>query len=441
MQKDIKDETYTDKSAGKNGSVQNGADKDTKPFSSSKNVQLLLLIEALKDTNPQNPKNVPELTKEIGKRWQELFPAEPMSALSSSSIGRHIRDMNATGIYDIVTSKNMQQGYYNNKFLFTAAEFALIAQALYRTTSISVEETNAILEKLINQTDDVGEVYSQVVDQQMLMKNRAPKRKTSRKTLPIIGLIIRAIAEGRQLAFYYYNRDEKYKKRVELVRDEDEQKAIKFVVSPYFLVWEADECYLICYKEGSKPFLSHFKISLMEENNIRILGKEATSIGQMQEFERYRVVSTCVPQKQRIVRDKGKLTIDYRHVFYKTDFREDLAQFALDRYMRENPYMIHDEQEVVAVQLCFKENFLGSVLDRFNLDAGKIKANPNGLYTDKGEPMYSALITVQPNDGFYRWLMAHANQVVVAEPSFVRQEVKKRLQEALNVMMDYENKD
>ena len=77
MQKGIKEEPYTDKSTGKNGSVQNGADKEAKPFSSSKNVQLLLLIEALKDTNPQNPKNVPELTKEIGKRWQELFPAEP----------------------------------------------------------------------------------------------------------------------------------------------------------------------------------------------------------------------------------------------------------------------------------------------------------------------------------------------------------------------------
>lgn len=423
--------------------VQNRAEKEKKPFSSSKNVQLLLLIEALKDTNPQNPKNIPELTKEIGKRWQELFPAEPMSALSSSSIGRHIRDMNATGIYDIVTSKNMQQGYYNNKFLFTAAEFALIAQALYRTTSISVKETNAILEKLINQTDDVGEVYSQVVDQQMLMKNRAPKRKTSRNTLPIIGLIIRAIAEGRQLAFYYYNRDEKYKKRVELVRDENEQEAIKFVVSPYFLIWEADECYLICYKEGSKPFLSHFKISLMEEKNIRILGQEATSIGNMNEFIRYSMPRTFVPpkNKQHIAMEKGKLTIKDGAVHYKKNYSDELAEFALDRYMRENPYMIHDEQEVVAVQLCFKENFLGSVLDRFNLDAGKIKANPNGLYTDKGEPMYSALITVQPNDGFYRWLMANANQVVVTEPAFIRQEAKRRLQEALRAIEDYENKD
>ena len=421
--------------------VQNRAEKEKKPFSSSKNVQLLLLIEALKDTNPQNPKNIPELTKEIERHWKELFPDEPMSALSASSIGRHIRDMNATGLYDIVTSKKMQQGYYNNKFLFTAAEFALIAQALYRTTSISVEETNTILEKLINQTDDVGEAYSQVVDQQMLMKNRAPKRKTSRKTLPIIGLVIRAIAEGRQLAFYYYNRDEKYKKRVELLRDEDEQKAIKFVVSPYFLVWEADECYLICYQEGSRPFLSHFKISLMEENNIRILGQEATSIGQMQEFQRYHLVSTTGIIKQQITKEKGKLSIIRRRVHYKTDFRNDLAQFALDRYMRENPYMIHDEQEVVAVQLCFKEGFLGKVLERFNLNSRKIQANPNGLYTDKGEAMYSAVITVQPNDGFYSWLMAHANQVLVAQPSFIRQEVKKRLQEALTAMVDYENKD
>jgi hypothetical protein len=37
--------------------------------------------------------------------------------------------------------------------------------------------------------------------------------------------------------------------------------------------------------------------------------------------------------------------------------------------------------------------------------------------------------------------MAHANQVVVAEPSFIRQVAKRRLQEALKVIENYENKD
>ena len=93
-------------------------------FYSEKVIQLLLLIDALKHSSHENTKKVVELQENLEGAWQELFSGVPMSPLSASTIGRHISDMNATGLYDIRTCKNMRDGYYSNRVLFDAGEFS-----------------------------------------------------------------------------------------------------------------------------------------------------------------------------------------------------------------------------------------------------------------------------------------------------------------------------
>ena len=44
---------------------------------------------------------------------------------------------------------------------------------------------------------------------------------------------------------------------------------------------------------------------------------------------------------------------------------------------------------------------------------------------------------MQPNEGFYNWLMGHANDVMVAEPVEIQQEVERRLQKALKAIKEY----
>ncbi|SFT78247.1 WYL domain-containing protein [Selenomonas sp. GACV-9] len=404
---------------------------------SEKNIQFLLLIEALKNTNRMNTKTAGELAEYIAEEWEALYPDEPMKPISPSTIGRHVKDMNATGLYNIVTSNNMRNGYYNDKFLFDAAEFVIIAQALYRSTTLSVAETKDILNKLLNQTDDVGEGYFDVIHHQLYKTNRAPKRKISGRSLPVIEKIIKAIGSKKQISFSYYNWSDKDRQRPGLMEDDESNKIKNFMVSPYFVVWESDECYLIGHMENEggaeeDKYLSHFKVSQIGEN-IRITNRECTSITCMKEFERYHLMTTIYPSVTGIRKKNGKMEIGGKRSAH------ELAAFALDRYMRENPYMIHDNQDVIGVQLIFKNGFIGELLTRFNLDSKRIKAYPIGRFAAEGEELYSAQITVQPNEGFYTWLMGHANDVMVSEPVEIRQEVERRLQKALKAIKEYDD--
>ncbi len=410
---------------------------------SEKNRQFLLLIEALKNTNRKYPKTAEALAKEIKEEWEALFPDESMEPISTSTIGRHIKDMKATRYYHIEAGRD---GYYNDKFTFNIAEFAIIAQALYRSTTLSVGETKEILNKLLDQTDGIFDEYSKIIHNQLYRTNRAPKRKKNGKALPIIETIITAIETERQISFSYYNWTDKDESRPGLMQEEDSEETKVFTVSPYFIVWESDECYLIGYLEktiengresvgNTEKYLSHFKVAQIA-NNIRITTKKCASLDCMKEFPRYQQRRTVWPSIMAAKRNKGKTEIGFVPAP-----RSPLSEFALDRYMRENPYMIHDSQDVIGVQLIFKEEFLDKLLNRFNFDSKSIKAYSTGQYSSKGEELYSALITVQPNEGFYTWLMANVNDVLVAEPAEIRQEVKRRLKEALDQIDGYENRD
>jgi hypothetical protein len=55
-----------------------------------------------------------------------------------------------------------------------------------------------------------------------------------------------------------------------------------------------------------------------------------------------------------------------------------------------------------------------------------------------GETALNAYVTVQENEGLYKWLMLQGDNVIVVEPASVRAELKKRMQTALNTIIDYE---
>ena len=55
-------------------------------------IKFLLLIDALKQTNRENPKTSKDLILEVESAWNDIFPDTPTKPLSESTIGRHIRD-------------------------------------------------------------------------------------------------------------------------------------------------------------------------------------------------------------------------------------------------------------------------------------------------------------------------------------------------------------
>ena len=232
----------------------------------------LLIINTLQNTDRDNPKTSRTIIREVEEKLHELFPDDfpkpkPESKLKpetkqskqkqvTSTVSRHIHDMNLLGdLYKIGTYEGNKLGHYNEnegkKFAFTPAEFALIAIALYRTPSVSTEETKTLLKKFETHMGITGNVFNMAIVRDQIKKWQGVRRKTHREILPVISKLLQAIIEEKQISFNLYERSLKYAdEKVSLqkrnkTRKKYEDIVITYRVSPYFLAWESDECYLI----------------------------------------------------------------------------------------------------------------------------------------------------------------------------------------------------
>ena len=125
------------------------------------------------------------------------------------------------------------------------------------------------------------------------------RRKTARRILPTITELLKAIIEDKKITFNLYERsfkstDEKVplQKRIK-TRKQNEEIVITYKVSPYFLAWENDECYLIGHYPKNDSFagqqLTHFKISLIE--NLKILDEDNEPLRRIDFYARYAMES------------------------------------------------------------------------------------------------------------------------------------------------------
>ena len=402
-------------------------------------VKDLLIIDALQNTDRENPKTAREIIKEVDEKLYELFPddfpkpeAEPTKSVTAT-ISRHVHDMNLLKeLYKIETHRDTRLGYYNTaegkNFVFTPAEFALIAIALYRTPSISTEETETLIKKFKSLVGITGDMFSYSIVDKQIKVWQGIRRKTYREILPIISELLKAIIEGKQVSFNLYERSARHKgEKVPLQTRKKQRKSAediveKFRVSPYFLAWENDECYLIAYSnypnydslEGQQ--LTHFKISLIA--NLKILEDDIEKLRQMNFYARYAMephpIYTDSATRNRLREIEEKLKGDER----------SFKNFSLDRYMREHIYMVTNNAPTVDVMIEFDEDFLETVLTQLTL---KQKIAPP-VNNDK---KYRTMITVQDNNGLYQWLMRYSDKITVLSPQKVKDKLRKKFEKAL----------
>lgn len=402
----------------------------------------LLIIDALQNSNRDNSKTAREILEEVHKRLTELYPEdftafeneEDLTKAVTATISRHVQDMNSTGLYDIKTHRDKKLGYYNategKNFLFTPAEFALIAIALYRTPSISTEETKEILKKFENWIGITGNIFSYAIVKKQIDQWSGIRRKTARRIFPIITELLKAIIEEKQISFNLYERSLKYAgERVSLQKrnkthKRNEEIIITYRVSPYFLAWENDECYLIAYShypnydspEGQQ--FTHFKISLIA--NLKILEDNIKNLKRMNFYARYAMEShpyyTDSVTKERLWEIGNILQSDIEENSFKN--------FSLDRYMREHIYMTTNSASTVDVTIAFDEDFLETILTQLAL---KQKVEPPA----NNDKRYRTIMTVQDNDGLYQWLMRYSDKVTVLGPKKIKEKLRKKFEKAL----------
>ena len=236
--------------------------------------------------------------EEFKVRWEKIFPdsQDDKGNLTSTTIIRHVKDLKSSGIYDIRTHENRKLGYYNASGSangnFTPEEFAVIAMALFRTPSISLQETQKILAKFENLVDTLGESFHYLLKQQV-KHCTGVLRKAEHDTGIAIREILQSVVFGKKIRFKLYDPAYNFLKNsapqfLKLKENLGIRDKI-FTVSPYYISWENDECYLIAYDpktdsaEGRR--LSHFKISQMA--NVKMNDEDIVPIEEISELARY----------------------------------------------------------------------------------------------------------------------------------------------------------
>lgn len=156
--------------------------------------------------------------------------------------------------YDISSYDENKKGYYLRTRAFEQSEIRLMMDAVYSFHSIPPTQTADLIKKLqamlsINCRSaykHLTTVYS--------------ARKTENRTVFYnIGLLDEAISKRRKVRFTYmqYQLD----KRLHPRRKE------KYIVSPYGMVCENQNYYVVCVKEGKKTH-SYYRIDLMKDIDI-----------------------------------------------------------------------------------------------------------------------------------------------------------------------------
>lgn len=422
----------------------------------------LLIINALVETDYENPKTAKQIMNEVTEKMKLLGIPDNKKRPSkeekvSVTVSRHVRDMNQTGLFEIVPHKNKKLGYYNKKVnqkrpfnpeefaaeneLFEPEEFATIAMALYRTPSISTEETQEILNKFENLIESYGSSFNYLMQKKQIKCWAGIRRKPARKVLPVVRELLTAIVDDKQIKFKMYDRnffnDNKTArfqkaKRENNYFEENVGRDKVYKVSPYFLTWDNDEIYLIghCFgndvPEGRR--LSHFKVSLI--GDLKILDEDREPLTKINEFARYAIPSQASyaehVTKERIAKINDMIEDSEMN---GTEYAE-LQKFSLDRYMREHVYMSSSPSATIDVRITFPEDFIDTVVTQFNLQQ-KIDIFQKSNFKTSKEKFYQTLITVQENEGLYQWLMKYADKVTVVSPNKVRDELRKRFANAL----------
>lgn len=413
--------------------IQKSFRKDTKAMAA-------VLLEILMNTDEKHPMTAGQIIEAVRAEWKEISGKD--ETISEATIQRHIKSWNQSGLYSFESFRGGERrGYYRNHFSIEAPEAALIAQALFRAQNLSTTRTEKLLEKLKKFTDATGRDH---LDQTIWQLKRTKlRRKTARGQIFLeLDELMKAIQKQHKVSFNCYRWDESQKDHRVLVKDEKTNQDKRYIVSPYYIVWEGEDCFLICHwpendtKEGH--ILSHFRVSTL--TNVQVEDEKNLILAKMVEFPRYAEVSTVRggekwrrSVKNRIRKEKNMPCIMHND--------EALEEFALDRYLRENVFMYHNDSPPINVKLYFREDSMGEVMSRFAIDQSRIGVRPLNIAFSDDERVFSATVIVQPNEGFYMWLLQHCNEIMVVEPQQVREEMKRRLEVALRGIASYEGDD
>ncbi len=260
---------------------------------------------------------------------------------------------------DIVKVKGKTTGYYVGVREFELAELKLLVDSVQSSKFITQKKTLSLIKKIEGLTSSHN---AKLLQRQVYVRGRVKSMNES--VYYNVDKISAAITADRSIRFHYF----KYtvSKEEQLGRE-----GAFYIVSPFALLWDDENYYLLCYDEV-KNEIRHYRVDKMRD---------------IDPLDRVR---------------QGKELFE----------KEDLSSYG------QKVFGMFSGQEQL-VKLRFREDLVGTVIDRFGKDV-MIIADGKGFFT------VTLSLVISPQ--FFGWLFGFAADVEVLSPESLRCEVKELAQ-------------
>ncbi len=237
--------------------------------------------------------------------------------------------------------------------IFTLPELKMLVDAIQSSRFIPKEESITLIRKLER---FAGRHHAAELSRQVYVEGRV--KATGESAMQNVDLLHTAIREGMRLSFCYYEYNAKKEKVLR-------HGGKRYEVSPYAMVWNNENYYLIAFDEEDKK-IKHFRVDKLTD------------------------VEIC----------KQKRTIT-----------QELLRFNPADYSEKTFGMYGGREELVTLRCA--ESLAGVMIDRFG--------NAPTFFPD-GEGYFRVSLRVMVSPNFYSFVLGFGTQVEILSPADVREE-------------------
>lgn len=297
-------------------------------------------------TDQNHPLSVPQLV--------DMLAAEGVQA-ERKSLYDDIATLQELG-YNIELQRGRGGGYYLAEGQFELAELKMLVDAIQASRFITKRKSNKLIEKLEKFTSTYQE---NELRRQVLVSGRI--KSPEENIYYSVDALHRAIDQGHQITFKYrnWNMDKRLVER---------HGGALYQVSPWALVWENGNYYLVAYL-AEKEQLRHFRVDKMWRVNV----------------------------------------LENTH----REGAEAYRKFNVTDYVQQMFGMFNGAETKVTLR-CENE-MVGAMIDRFG-------TGPILVPQEDGEH-FNITVTVQISEQFYGWVAGFGGKVEVISPENARQKM------------------
>lgn len=319
------------------------------PRKENQKLKLMAVLDILTHcTDEQHPMGVPEILQKLKEKG---VGAERKSIYDDVD---SLRDLG----YAVELRRGRGGGYYLAEGTFQLAELKLLVDAVQASKFITKAKSRELIKKL----EQLTSCYqAEELHRQVLVSGRY--KASDERIYYRVDALHRAIYEGRQISFHY--RDWQLTKRMV-----ERHGGRTYRVSPWALVWESGNYYLIAYTEGQ---LRHYRVDKMAEVTLLEAAREGA---------------------------------------------DAYAEFDVTRYVQQMFGMFGGE--LVPVTLLCENRLVGAIIDRFGTEPILIR--------DEDGEHFRIHVQVRVSPQFYGWVAGFGGGVQITAPADVRAEMAAVMQ-------------